>query len=601
MPGIMLRSLVALILVLPTALQAQAATAPVAIAGDLAPRSGYLVRPAGDEFLIDLDARQQIAVGDVFSVVVPGEPVVHPVTKALLGSQDTVKGILQVTRVKAGYSYCRALAGAGELRSGDAIRRFQNIDALFWDYRGEGEPYLRELQEMLPHLQWQGYAAAQKGRPAHAGLPAAHVPALYLILTGRELEVRAPDFSLLYSYPAPTAGASAAAQPAPAAQPLASAPAARFAAGAAPVRPGLARIASPADPGESAGEGDLVSRVLESEVGSYWASPTLKGTPVGLEVGDFDGDGQQEIAVAFSDRLEISRLVRGSFQQLAVLPLESSLRAYHLDGADLDKSGRMQLFVSAVTGSGTLSGVSVQWQQGSYQITRTKIPWHLRSIALPGEGVALVGQRPGVQGREYAGPLFRVAMSGRELSEGKPVEAPGDAILYNFTPLVARGAASFASLSEDGYLKLSDASGQELAGSVEKTGGSETYLEMTEESQTGGENRVDYLPARIEVSPRGELLVPANSGSSVLSRVRNFSRSQLQAYSWDGSKLREAWHTNQEKGSLADFRLAEVNNDGELRLVTLVGFPERGLFPGVRKAGLQVYSVPKGPAAQGNP
>jgi hypothetical protein len=65
--------------------------------------------------------------------------------------------------------------------------------------------------------------------------------------------------------------------------------------------------------------------------------------------------------------------------------------------------------------------------------------------------------------------------------------------------------------------------------------------------------------------------------------------------------LREAWHTNQEKGSLADFRLAEVNNDGELRLVTLVGFPERGLFPGARKAGLQVYSVPKGPAAKGNP
>ena len=596
MRGTTLRSLVALLLILCAAARGQGATAPSAIVTDLAPRSGYLVRPAGDEYLIDLDARQQVAVGDVFSVVTPGEPVVHPVTKALLGSQDTVKGLLQVTRVKAGYSHCRAVAGASEMRSGDAIRRFQNIDALFWDYSGQGEPFLRELQEMLPHLQWQGYAASQKGRPAFAALPAAHTPALYLILTGQGLEVRDPGFSLLYSYPAPTAPATAESAPVPHPTPGASGSAAHLTAGAASLLPAPARVAPPATQGESAGETGLVDRVPESKVTSFWESPALKGTPVGLEVGDFDGDGQQEIAVAFNDRLEISRLVRGSYRQLAVLPLEGSLRAYHLDGVDLAKNGRVQLFVSAVTASGTLSGVSVEWQQGSYRITRTRIPWHLRRIALPGEGAVLVGQGLGVQGREYDGPMFRVALSGRELVEGKPVTAPQGATLYNFTPLEAPGALLYAALSDDGYLKLSDANGRELAGSVEQAGGSEAYLEMIEEAQTGGESRVAYLPAHVETSPQGEILVPVNSGSSLLSRVRSFSRSQLQAFTWNGSTLREAWHTNQEKSSLADFRLAEVNNDGQLRLVTVVAFPEKGLFSGIRKAALKVYSVPTSPA-----
>jgi hypothetical protein len=583
-----LRYLVALLLVLCAATLGQAAAVPGAIATDLAPRSGYLVRPAGDEYLIDLDARQQVAVGDLFSVVTPGEPVVHPVTKALLGSQDVVKGLLQVTRVKAGYSHCRALAGAGELRPGDAIRRFQNIDVLFWDYSGQGEPYLRELQDMLPHLQWQGYAASQKGRPAPAALPAPTTPALYFILSGQGLEVRAPDFSLLYSYPATAAAAPAAVQ---AAVSLAgsAAPSAASAAAAPAV---LAKAASPAGPAEGAAQAGQVDRVPGSEVASYWASPALKGTPVGLEVGDFDGDGQQEIAVAFKDHLEISRLVRGSYRQLAVLPLPGSLRAYHLDGVDLEKHGRMQLFVSAVTGSGTLSGIRVEWHQGSYRITRTGIPWHLRRIELPGEGAALVAQKPGVQGREFGGPVFRVALSGRDLVEGKPVVAPRDANLYNFTPLAARGALVYAALSEDGYLKLSDAGGQELAGSVEKTGGSEAYLEMLEETQTGGESRVDYLPARVEADPGGEILVPGNSGATVLSRVRSFSRSQLQAFTWNGSQLREAWHTSKEKGSLADFRVAEVNNDGQRRLVTVVAMPEKLLFSGARKAALQVYTLP---------
>jgi hypothetical protein len=281
--------------------------------------------------------------------------------------------------------------------------------------------------------------------------------------------------------------------------------------------------------------------------------------------------------------------------------LEGSLRAYHLDGVDLERSGRVQLFVSAVTGSGTLSGVRVEWQQGSYRITRTGIPWHLRRIELPGTGAALVAQRPGGQGREYDGPVFRVALSGRDLVEGKPVAAPRDANLYNFTPIAARGALVYVALSEDGYLKLSDAGGQELAGSVEKAGGSEAYLEMTEETQTGGESRVDYLPARVEAGPRGEILVPANSGSTVLSRVRSFSRSQLQAFSWNGSELREVWHTRQEKGSLADFRVAEVNNDGRLRLVTVVATPEKGLFSGSRKAALQVYTLPHTPEAELKP
>jgi len=571
MPVFLRRLLSTLLLVTLMSTPGQAASFRAEIAQDFAPRSGFLIRGAGDTYLIDLDARQQVAVGDLFAVVAPGEPIVHPVTRALIGQEDTVKALVQVTRVKAGYSECRALGTVADLKSGDPIRRFQHIDAKFYDYTGTGESLFHELQADLPQLQWQDYRSTQERRPALPAVAQGEPAALYFILTGSGLEVRAPDFSLLhrYSLPDQLAGRSA-----------------------APTAPVTAAPAGPLPP-PAAALTPLPSPAPSSVAQRIWSGPMLKGTPVGLEVGDFDGDGKKEVAVAFQDRVEIFRLTGKELRQLAVVPFESSLRAYHVDGVDLEKSGRMQLYLSAVTGSGNLSGLSIAWQEGSYRITRSKIPWHLRRIDLTGTGPVLAAQKMGIQGREYAGPVFRVHLSENRMVEGDKIPGPAQANLYDFIPMVANGTAAFARLTADGYLRLATAEGVELGESVDKTGGSEAHLELDEEAQRGGETRIVYLPARFEATERGEILVPTNSSASLLSRVRSFAKSQLQALVVSGGTLREAWHTEPEKNYLADFRLADAANDGRLRLVTLVAFPDKSPFSFSRKAALQLYSLPE--------
>src|SRR5512133_3849124 len=229
MPATTLRAVLcalAILLLIPAL--GTATTTSDALVRDFAPLSGYVVQPAGNEFIIDLDVRQQIAVGDIFSVVTPGEKIVHPLTRELLGSQDTVKGLLQVTRIKAGYSYCRPIGSASALQKGDGIRRFQNIDAEFWDYTGQGKAYFRELQTRLPHVQWQGYAASQQSRPATPTLPSGKSAALYFILSAQGLDVRSPEFELIHSYPAAAVGWAASANLA--AAPTAPDPAATLAA-----------------------------------------------------------------------------------------------------------------------------------------------------------------------------------------------------------------------------------------------------------------------------------------------------------------------------------------------------------------------------------
>ncbi len=334
-----------------------------------------------------------------------------------------------------------------------------------------------------------------------------------------------------------------------------------------------------------------IKQAVDSDKGTLWTGPAMNGVPVGIETGDFDGDGKHEIAVAFDDRVEIHRFIDGNLQQLTTVKLGNAVRAYHLDGIDLNKNGRMELFVSTVSGSGNLAALAIEQENGKYRITHSDIPWHLRSTTLPGEGSVLLGQKMGVQGREFSGPVFRVNLSKNSLVEGTAVELPGKTNLYDFAVLPDKTRKLFACLDDDGYLNIITLDGQTLASSVDPVGGNESYLEMNEEVQGGGESRASYFKARIEVNSKGEIFVPVNSGFTLLSRAKIYTRSELKAFKWNGSTLKDIWHTNPEKNYLADFRIYDAGNTGKESLITAVVFQKLNPFSD-RKSVLHLYPLP---------
>lgn len=162
--------------------------------------SGYIVKKVGDDFIIDLDRSSGIVKGDIFSVLGIGEQIVHPVTGKVLGTLDTVKGFLQVIRLKKGYAFARRIKGSKSFKAGDPIRRYENTPALFWDYTGKGRSMSQQVESLLPHLQWQDFATAQHSRPKTIGSPGEPKPALFFILTDMKLEVRGPEFIPLHVY-----------------------------------------------------------------------------------------------------------------------------------------------------------------------------------------------------------------------------------------------------------------------------------------------------------------------------------------------------------------------------------------------------------------
>lgn len=184
---------------------------------DFRPFSGYVIMPVEGEYLLDLDAANGVQVGDLFAVVREGEKIIHPVTKEVLGALDEVKSVLQVTRIKSGYSYARPVGEAGAaIAPGDVVRRYANLPATFWDYTEGGEGFYADLKAALPELEWPGYEAAQAQRPKNQEQAEAAGAQLYFILRHDALQVRGPDFQVLRTFPAPELTQAATARPEPA-------------------------------------------------------------------------------------------------------------------------------------------------------------------------------------------------------------------------------------------------------------------------------------------------------------------------------------------------------------------------------------------------
>ncbi|MGZ8429546.1 MAG: hypothetical protein ACXW4S_09025, partial [Candidatus Deferrimicrobiaceae bacterium] len=127
---------------------------------DLRPISGYVVMQQEGDYLVDLDAGHGLRVGDLLSVVTKGKEVIHPLTKEVIGRLDEAKAVLQVTQMKSGFSVARPLPGAGNIATGDIVRRFSYLKTVFQGSSEQSRALYEELRKALPELEWQGLFSA---------------------------------------------------------------------------------------------------------------------------------------------------------------------------------------------------------------------------------------------------------------------------------------------------------------------------------------------------------------------------------------------------------------------------------------------------------
>ncbi len=546
-----------LLLLLPTFALAQL---PDQLRHDFAPVDGIILMPMGESYLVDLDADQNLRPGDILSVMSPGETIIHPETRDIVGRIDQVIGYLEVTRVMSGYSYADILTEGLTLQPGDLVRRFERVPG----YIDESVPesIQRRLRLGLDHLEWIDTPSEE----AAIGL--------YFSMRDERLSVTDSGGALIGSY--------------------------RYTDGQllAPLAPGMRQTA----PTASREDRSLLDRGVDSLLGTVgvargdtrletpgiarqqgaggvWMSPPLNDNPVGLTTGDLTGDGRTEIAVALTNELHIMRMEAGQFVAVAVVDFPAGTRLLTVDAHDMNQDGQAELYITAAVDTNLRSQV-VEFRNGRFERVITMVNWFMRVVDLPGEGPVLLGQRMSRSAEPFRPPVFRIERSRDRLSRGPALELPARVNLFSMIPLApVEDKAFFASLTADDRLQLVNADNDRLWRSGDYFGGSDAFFYNQPDSDAVDRTPV-FMQKRLLRLPSGEILTIQNQGSRLLQGLRTFTDAQLVAFEWDGSslQLRERWRTPLQKGYMADFAVADIDDNGELELIVAMRFQEKNLL-----------------------
>ncbi|MBC8208929.1 MAG: VCBS repeat-containing protein, partial [Desulfobulbaceae bacterium] len=181
-------------------------------------------------------------------------------------------------------------------------------------------------------------------------------------------------------------------------------------------------------------------------------SGILPLTVQAMDVGDLDGDGLDEIVTASHGRILLYQERDGIFRQQHESPLPAGLRVHALTVADVDGDGRAEIYVSA-TDQEEAASLVLLWQEGNLHVRSSGLAWYLRPVAVPGEGLILLGQQTGMDSLLSPG-VYRLSESKSALTGGPLLSLPAGVDLFDFIFADVTGDGAPETVAVDGNERI---------------------------------------------------------------------------------------------------------------------------------------------------
>lgn len=336
-------------------------------------------------------------------------------------------------------------------------------------------------------------------------------------------------------------------------------------------------------------------------------SQTLPYAAVGMEVADADGDGRNEIFVLGDHKVYAYRFNGEQLDPLGEFAIPMTQQALSIRSIDLDGNRRPKLVVTAHDASDTPVSRILSFDGKNFTEEAKTTQFFLNVVKLPPlYKPTLIGQsaqpprlfRPGV---------FEVYVKGSELVRGQGVSLPADANVFNFSWIPegykAGDTAKLLVLSDEERLRVYTPNGSRLFQSDETYSGAVQGIEvnkalpgMAKETITMG--ATFYIPMRMPVynlsgDDKYEVLVnmPITTAGKIFNRYRSFPESELHSLYWDGIGLNLVWKTRRIKGSVCDYTIDDVNNDGITDLAACVNTHPGALGVDARRSMVVFYPL----------
>ncbi|PIV06352.1 MAG: hypothetical protein COS57_03825 [Syntrophobacterales bacterium CG03_land_8_20_14_0_80_58_14] len=333
---------------------------------------------------------------------------------------------------------------------------------------------------------------------------------------------------------------------------------------------------------------------------TFWKSQQFSNEFRGMDIGDVNGDGQNETVIIDPHNVFVYQKKGNEFKLVQQIPGKSYDYYVSLDVADINGNGVKEIIVSSYTGQQVDSFI-LEFRNGKFQTIAADLPWFMRAID-NGSGIPLLlGQRRGID-MPFDTPIHEIVWKNGAYAEGPKMRIPQGLSVYGLTldKLGSGGAEKIIALNSDDYLCIFEQTDKPLSRvaifggsseflwkSDEQFGGSNTYIEPmsrsgVKEDKSEDADLIHYINLRIVTydtnkDGKREIIVVKNlsSASRMFQRLKLFTAAEVYNLEWEGMGMVENWRTKKISGYVADYQFKDIDNDGEnevvLALVLSVG------------------------------
>lgn len=323
----------------------------------------------------------------------------------------------------------------------------------------------------------------------------------------------------------------------------------------------------------------------------FWMSPKYKKTFKGMDVGDVNGDGLNEVVVIDERSVAVYQRVKEDFKLLHKIPGKDYDSYISVDVADMNGNGIDEIIVTNVQNY-NLESFVLEFQDGKFVTIASGLKWFLRVVNISGVP-HLLGQKKGME-EPFSRPIHEVICDNGKYTEGKRMSIPQGLSVYGLTiDSVDEGNANrviaidnyghlciYKETKDSAYFKIHVIGGSDklIWKSEEVFGGSNNYFYSGDALQSADTQEKVFIKQRvltydIDGNGKKEILIVKNLSpvGRIMKNIRTFTRSEIHNLGWDGLGLAENWRTNKIQGYVVDYQIKDIDNDGKDEVVLAVG------------------------------
>jgi len=300
----------------------------------------------------------------------------------------------------------------------------------------------------------------------------------------------------------------------------------------------------------------------------------------GLDIGDVDGDGKNELVVMDNRNLYVFKYDGETLKRLWTIEHGSENNFLTLDVADVNQNGIAEIIVTSVVDDNLRSFI-LEYEEGKFKKITEQAGWYFRVLDHPKDGPTLMGQRRGSDGL-FSGQIFKFAWKKKSFEKGPKMGFPKETKIFGLTVADIRSQETFDLVMLDNSYRLAIFSpdGKFVWRSRVEYGETNNYYEtIKKKDEVYGWDALPwrvYIPCRIitkdfDGDGLKEVILSRNQQSlKFLDRVKNFEKGEIYSLIWQNGLLETHWKTREINGYITDFQIRDVDNDGEDELVVSV-------------------------------